>query len=102
MRKRHVVVATLAVALAGASLAGCKNGGGDLEITNNSDTDVEVSTGEDVVTVDAGGAASILDSGCTSGDVTVRFLSSAQVQVLPGPVCPPDTIVISDGQVRLG
>jgi uncharacterized cupin superfamily protein len=101
MPRRQVVFVTVAATLLCAPLTGCSSSRGDLEITNNSDTSVEVSTGEDVLTVDAGGAASILDSGCTTGDVTVTFSATERVRVLPGPVCPPDTVVISDGEVTL-
>ena len=73
---------------------------GDLDITNDGPGDVTVVTGDEELTVDAGGGAALLDYGCTPGDVTVEFATGPDV-VLPGPVCPDQRIVVGDGTVRL-
>ncbi len=73
---------------------------GDLTFTNESPTDVTVLTGDEVFTITAGGGVSILDYGCTPGDVTVKF-TSGQVAVVSGPVCPEQQIVVYDGKVEL-
>ena len=73
---------------------------GDLAFRNESTTDVTVLTGDEELTISAGGGASILDYGCTPGDVTVNF-TSGQVVVVPGPVCPEQQIVVYDGKVDL-
>jgi hypothetical protein len=73
---------------------------GDLAFRNESPTDVTVLTGDEELTISAGGGAAILDYGCTPGDVTVKF-TSGQVVVVPGPVCPEQQIVVYDGKVEL-
>jgi hypothetical protein len=73
---------------------------GDLGVTNEGPGDVTVMTGDQELTVDAGGGAAILDYGCTPGDVTVDFASGPDV-VLPGPVCPDRRIVVGDGTATL-
>ena len=73
---------------------------GDLTFRNESRTDVTVLTGDEQFTISAGGGVSILDYGCTPGDVTVKF-TSGQVVVVPGPVCPEQQIVVYDGKVDL-
>jgi len=73
---------------------------GDLTFRNESRTDVTVLTGDEELTITAGGGASILDYGCTPGDVTVRF-TSGQAVVVSGPVCPEQQIVVYDGKVKL-
>jgi hypothetical protein len=73
---------------------------GDLTFRNESPTAVTVLTGDEELTISAGGGASILDYGCTPGDVTVKF-TSGQVVVVPGPVCPEQQIVVYDGKVDL-
>ena len=73
---------------------------GDLTFRNESPTDVTVLTGVEKFTVTAGGGVSILDYGCTPGDVTVKF-TSGQVVVVSGPVCPEQQIVVYDGKVEL-
>lgn len=80
-----------------ATVAGCSDAG-DLSIVNEGPDDVVVSVDGDETEVDAGGGVVILDNGCTEGDVTVTF-PSGEVAVVPGPVCPAQEIVISDGQV---
>ena len=72
---------------------------GDLAFRNESPTDVTVLTGDEELTISAGGGAAILDYGCTPGDVTVKF-TSGQVVVVPGPVCPEQQIVVYDGKVE--
>lgn len=88
----------LGVALS-IALTGC-SGAGDLSFSNESPNDVSVSTGSEEITVTAGGAVSILGSGCTKGDVIVEFTSGQKV-VVAGPVCPSDHVVIRDGKVEL-
>ena len=73
---------------------------GDLSIRNESPTDVTVLTGDAKDTVSARGGVTLLDYGCTPGDVTVKF-TSGQVAVVPGPVCPEQQIVVYDGKVEL-
>ena len=82
-----------------ATLTTCSRPG-DLAIRNESPTDVTVLTGDEELTISAGGGASILDYGCTPGDVTVKF-TSGPVVVVPGPVCPEQQIVVYDGKVEL-
>lgn len=82
-----------------AALTAC-TGAGDVSISNESSTDVIVSTGDDDVAVSAGGAASILGSGCIPGDVTVEFASGETVTV-PGPICPGEQLVVLDDEVEL-
>lgn len=89
----HFSVVGLTSLFCVATLAGCGSHGGDLEITNDSNVRVTVSTGGDPITVEPGGGVVVLDSGCTAGDVTIVLDKSKQLTV-PGPVCPPDTIVI--------
>ena len=99
-QERVVVGAIIAGALC-ATLAACADAG-DLSIVNNSSTDVTVRAGGDEAdeTVSAWGGVVFLDYGCTPGDVTVEFPSGRSV-VVPGPVCPDQTIVIDDGTVEL-
>ena len=89
----------LVVVALSAALTGCSSAG-DLSISNESDTDVTVSIGDDKVSISAWGAASILGSGCSAGDVVVEFPSGQEI-VVAGPVCPDDLIMIHDGRVDL-
>lgn len=82
-----------------ATLTACSSQG-DLSISNESSTDVTVSTGDEEITVSAWGGASILGSGCTPGDVIVEFASGQKV-VVSGPVCPEEQIVVLDSKVEL-
>ena len=97
--RRGRVVAVVIAGLLGATLTACADAG-DLSIVNNSSTDVTVRTGDDEETVTAGGGVVFLDYGCTPGEVTIEFPSGPSV-VVPGPVCPEQTIVIGDGTVEL-
>ena len=83
----------------GAVLSAC-DGGGDLEVANDSGEVVTVRTGDEESEVDGGGGVVLLDYGCTPGDVTVEFPSGAEV-VLPGPVCPGQQVVIRDGTAQV-
>ncbi|PFG33025.1 hypothetical protein [Sanguibacter antarcticus] len=74
------------------TLSGCADAGA-LNIVNDSDSQVVVQTGDQDATVPAWGGVSILDYGCTPGDVTVE-LASGQQTVLSGPVCPDQQIVV--------
>lgn len=78
-------------------LAGCGNSG-DLAITNESSFDIVVDTGEDTVEVSALGGVVILDTGCTSGDVTIEYPSGEKI-VVSGPVCPERELVVYDNKV---
>lgn len=93
-RSGLLVAVALSVALTGCS------GSDDLSISNESDTDVTVSIGDDEVSISAWGAASILGSGCSEGDVVVEFATGQEI-VVAGPVCPEDLIMIHDGRVDL-
>lgn len=95
---RAAVGGVLGTALA-VTLTACGDRG-DLSISNNGPDDVTVLTGDEEVTVDAGGGAVLLDYGCTPGDVTVRFATGPEV-TLPGPVCPDEWIVVGDGTATL-
>ena len=86
-------------ALVVVTLTACGSAG-DLSIRNDGPADVTVSTGDEEVTVTAGGGAEILDYGCTPGDVTVDFATGQSV-VIPGPVCPEQEIVVGDGSATL-
>lgn len=81
------------------ALTGCGDGG-DLHIANGGPRDVTVLTGDDTVVVNAQGGVTILDNGCTPGDVTVEFSPGSQ-EVLSGPVCPDQSIEIGDGWATL-
>lgn len=98
-RRRWLVTGGLITVALAATLMTC-SGPGDLAIRNESPTDVTVLTGDEELTISAGGGAAILDYGCTPGDVTVKF-TSGQVVVVPGPVCPEQQIVVYDGKVEL-
>ncbi|WP_141990326.1 hypothetical protein [Rhodoglobus vestalii] len=82
-----------------AALTACSSVG-DLTISNESSSDVTVTTGDDEIIVSAGGGASILGSGCTPGDVTVEFTSGEKF-VVAGPVCPEEQIVVRNGKAEL-
>ena len=82
-----------------ATLTACSSPG-DLNISDEGSSDVTDSTGDEKITVSAGGAAIILDSGCTPGDIIVEFASNQKV-VVSGPVCPDDQLVILDSKVEL-
>ncbi|WP_264029835.1 hypothetical protein [Cellulosimicrobium sp. SH8] len=92
---------TVAVAVVGlgAVLSAC-DGGGDLEVANDSGEDVTVRTGDEESAVDGGGGVVFLDYGCTPGDVTVVRASGAE-EVVDGPVCPDQKIVVRDDEVVL-
>lgn len=81
MRHRNRLARTgLLILAVTATLTACSSLG-DLTISNESSTDVTVSTGDEEITVSAGGGASILGSGCTTGDVSVEFASGEKVVV---------------------
>ncbi|WP_353708798.1 hypothetical protein ABRQ22_05135 [Cellulosimicrobium sp. ES-005] len=92
---------TVAVAVVGvgAVLSAC-DGGGDLEVANDSREDVTVRTGDEESEVDGGGGVVFLDYGCTPGDVTVVRASGAE-EIVDGPVCPDQKIVVRDDEVVL-
>ncbi|WP_336724157.1 hypothetical protein [Cellulosimicrobium cellulans] len=92
---------TVAVAVVGvgAVLSAC-DGGGDLEVANDSGEAVTVRTGDEESEVDGGGGVVLLDYGCTPGDVTVVRASGAE-EVVDGPVCPDEKIVIHADEVVL-
>ncbi|MDF9876251.1 hypothetical protein [Cellulosimicrobium cellulans] len=89
----------VAVVCAGAVLSAC-DGGGDLEVANDSGEDVTVLTGDEESDVDGGGGVVLLDHGCTPGDVTVVRASGAE-EVVDGPVCPDEKIVVRDDEAVL-
>jgi len=97
--RRWLVIGGLITVALAATLTTCSRPG-DLAIRNESPTDVTVLTGDEELTISAGGGAAILHYGCTPGDVTVKF-TSGQVVVVPGPVCPEQQIVVYDGKVEL-
>ena len=98
-RRASRVVGVVVAAVVAATLTACADAG-DLSIVNDSPTDVIVRTGDEEDTVSAEGGVVLLDYGCTPGDVTVEFPSGRSV-VVPGPVCPEQTIVIGDGTAEL-
>ena len=89
----------VAVVCVGAVLSAC-DGGGDLEVANDSGGDVVVRTGDEEAEVTAEGGVVFLDYGCTPGDVTVVRGSGAE-EVVDGPVCPDEKIVIHADEVVL-
>lgn len=100
MRHRNGLTRGALIILAIATTLTACSGPGDLNISNESSTDVTVSTGDEVITVPALGGASILGSGCTPGDVIIEFTSGQKVAV-SGPVCPEKQIVVLDGKVEM-
>ncbi|MDO8107534.1 hypothetical protein Q6348_10045 [Isoptericola sp. b441] len=100
MNRRAHGAAGLLIAAAASLPAACASQG-DLEIDNVSgESGVHVDTGDEQVDVPAAGGVTLLDYGCTPGDVTVRFASGDEV-VLRGPVCPDQRIVIRHGTATL-
>jgi ABC-type Fe3+-hydroxamate transport system substrate-binding protein len=99
MRPRNGLASGLIILALTATLTAC-SGLGDLTIRNESSTDVTVSTGDERITVSAWGAASILGSGCTPGDIIVEFASEQKV-VVNGPVCPDEQLVALDSKVEV-
>jgi len=81
-RVRLAIGGPVGVGLA-MTLTACGNQG-DLSIWNSGPSDVTVLTGDNELNVPASGGVSILDYGCTPGDVTVKFASGGEV-LLPGP-----------------
>ncbi|MFD4993292.1 hypothetical protein ACFWH7_20520 [Cellulosimicrobium cellulans] len=100
-RTRYARAGAVAVAVVcvGAVLSAC-DGGGDLEVANDSGGDVIVRTGDEEAEVTADGGVVFLDYGCTPGDVTVVRGSGAE-EVVDGPVCPDEKIVIHADEVVL-
>jgi hypothetical protein len=100
-RTRYARAGAVAVAVVcvGAVLSAC-DGGGDLEVANDSGGDVVVRTGDEEAEVTADGGVVLLDYGCTPGDVTVVRASGAE-EVVDGPVCPDEKIVIHADEVVL-
>ncbi len=100
-RARHARAGFVAVmtVCAGVLLSAC-DGGGDLEVANDSRGDVVVRTGDEEAEVTADGGVVLLDYGCTPGDVTVVRASGAE-EVVDGPVCPDEKIVVRDDEVVL-
>jgi len=82
-----------------ATLTACAPAG-DLGFYNSSAGDVTVSTGDEEFEVASSEGAVLLDYGCTPGDITIE-LSSGQVVVVSGPVCPEQQVVIRDDEVDL-
>lgn len=76
---------------------------GDLEIQNDGPEGVVVVVDGEEIDVTGDGGAVLLEHGCTEGDVVVRRASGAET-VLPGPVCPPDSVFVGEtvAQVRSG
>ncbi|MGW6229610.1 hypothetical protein ACWFQT_21110 [Cellulosimicrobium cellulans] len=95
----HAGVVAVAVVCVGAVLSAC-DGGGDLEVANDSGDDVIVRTGDEEAEVTSDGGVVLLDYGCTPGDVTVVRASGAEV-VVDGPVCPDEKILVRDDEVVL-
>ncbi len=91
-------VALVAVGLA-ATMSACSDAG-DLEVANVSSEDVTVLTGDEEAEVTSDGGVVLLDYGCTPGDVTVVRASGAE-DVLDGPVCPDQKILVRDDEVVL-
>ncbi|NYI42103.1 hypothetical protein [Demequina lutea] len=81
------------------TLTACGNKG-DFSIDNSGPGDVTVLTGDEELIVPGQGGLSVLDYGCTPGDVTIRFASGQEV-LLHGPVCPDQRIVVSGSTATL-
>ena len=82
-----------------AGLTACGSSG-DLTFSNEGTEAVTVTTDDETFEVPASSGTSILDNGCTKGDVTVTFASGSTVTIA-GPVCPNKQVVIRDGRVDL-
>lgn len=67
---------------------------GDLGLVNDGAEDVTFSTGDEQSVVTADGGVVLLGYGCSPGDVTVTF-ASGRVEVVPGPVCPDEQVVVT-------
>lgn len=102
-RRRRAWRPPTAGALSAATLvlawSGCSDRG-DLNIRNDGANDVVVRTGDEIVDVPGPGGVTMLDYGCTPGDVTVELTSGRRI-VLPGPVCPDQEILVTDDSARL-
>lgn len=73
---------------------------GDLLVQNDSDLPVHVDFGDETTEVTPTGGAAMLDYGCSPGDVTIEVDDTSTI--VPGPVCPPDSILIrANGSVTL-
>lgn len=95
----RLAIGSLVAVVLAMTLTACGNQG-DLSIWNSGTSDVTVLTGDDELFVPASGGISLLDYGCTPGDVTVKFASHREV-LLPGPVCPDQRIMVRDGTATL-
>lgn len=95
----RLAIGSLVGVVLAMTLTACGNQG-DLSIDNSGTSDVTVLTGDDEVLIPASGGVSLLDYGCTPGDVTVQFASGGEV-LLPGPVCPDQRIEVRDGTATL-
>ena len=82
-----------------AALAAC-GGGGDLPFRNDGPDNVSVIVDGETIPVDAVGGMTMVDVGCSDGDVLVTFPSGKTVTVA-GPVCPSQEVVIHDQEVDL-
>ncbi|RMI13458.1 hypothetical protein EBM89_04385 [Cellulomonas triticagri] len=76
------------------ALAAC-SAPGDLEISNTGPEDVVVVVDGQEHDVTGDGGVLLLENGCTDGDVVVRRASGVET-VLPGPVCPPDRVLVGE------
>jgi len=97
--KRRVWIGFTGFALMAMFLTACASAG-DLSVSNEGPLDVNVSIGDDEITVSPGGGVVILGSGCSQGDVIVEFESGQKV-VVDGPICPDEQIVVHDSTVEL-
>jgi hypothetical protein len=95
----RLAAGALVAALLATTMTACR-GKGDLAISNDGPGDVTVLIEGQEVVVPSSGGATLLNYGCTPGDVTVRFASGRAV-VLPGPVCPDQRIAVRDGTAVL-
>lgn len=82
-----------------AILTACSSPG-DFTISNESSSEVTVSTEDEEITVAAWGGAIILGSGCIPGDIIVKFASGHKI-VVNGPVCPEEQLVVLESKVEL-
>lgn len=95
MSIRGVLLGAAAAVGAGVVVLSCAPSPGDLHLVNDGDVDVRVLAAGQHVTVGASGAVEMLGAGCVS-DIVVE-LPQADPVTIAGPVCPEDSVVVTQG-----
>ncbi|MGV8858280.1 hypothetical protein [Rhodoglobus sp.] len=81
-----------------AALTAC-TGGGDVTITNESSSDVSITTGDDTFIVPSRGATVVLGVGCIPDEVRADFESGAFVGIA-GPICSDQELFIPNSETE--